>query len=240
MPLTAPTLSLVDNADGSGALATLAGGDAAATNTVYVQSQYETAFSSKGSRTGDGTVSLTLVPGFLYAAYCSSTKTTETAVSNLVCFFGVTNGVSAVHDTILTAVLANAQALTLAELPASQMYKLRDPTAINVTMPALLICPGPDERIELKTNLRDDIEYPVLVAIASRDAMASEANLARDLRWREQLINYFRQPRLSGYPDGFFHRIEPKVIFDPADPAYQIISSAFLLFVRGRIARGVT
>lgn len=73
-PPAAPTLTVADNGDGTGAVATVAG-DAGVTNRVYISPQIGTpgqlAFTLTGSRAGDGTIALALSDG-AYFAQCVS------------------------------------------------------------------------------------------------------------------------------------------------------------------------
>jgi hypothetical protein len=62
-PPATPTITAVDNGLGTGATVTITLGDASAVNTVYTASLSAMTWVSSGSRTGNGTVTLTLTPG---------------------------------------------------------------------------------------------------------------------------------------------------------------------------------
>ncbi|HEV3006159.1 MAG TPA: hypothetical protein VGX78_16945 [Pirellulales bacterium] len=76
-PPSKPTLTLTDKGDGTGATAAISGSDPGTTNTVYTASSPCVVGSvprtAAGSRTGDGTLSLALSPGW-YIAYCVSSS----------------------------------------------------------------------------------------------------------------------------------------------------------------------
>lgn len=65
------TITVADNADGTGGVATLSGSTGGATNNVYVSADSPISFSLAGTRSGDGTVALSLVAGD-YLAYVDS------------------------------------------------------------------------------------------------------------------------------------------------------------------------
>lgn len=63
--VTPCTLSVSDNADGTGGVATISGSQGG-TVTVYSLSQFGTTWTSRGTRTGDGTVTLALADGWYW------------------------------------------------------------------------------------------------------------------------------------------------------------------------------
>src|SRR5690349_3103919 len=80
-----PTLTLVDNADGTGAVATVAGGAVAAVNTLYVQPFSGVlgagSWTSQGSRTGDGAIAVSLTTSGHYFAQLKSATAGGTSAS---------------------------------------------------------------------------------------------------------------------------------------------------------------
>ena len=105
------TLAVADVADGATATATISSSSGGA-NIVYTQNVDGTlgsgTWTNSGSRTGDGTVTLTLSKGY-YWSYCTTGGTT---LSNLV-YFQVTSGLDAVIDRCYDAVKATLQLLNL-------------------------------------------------------------------------------------------------------------------------------
>jgi hypothetical protein len=78
-----PTLAASDNEDGSGATFTMSGEEAGTTNTLYVASMSDMAFSSKGSTWTGGEIDVALDTG-LYIAYIKSVKSGVWSYSNTV------------------------------------------------------------------------------------------------------------------------------------------------------------
>lgn len=65
-PPATPTITFADDGDGTGGTLTIADGDAGVTNTAFYQSPWGTSWTSGGSRSGNGTVALTLTAGRYY------------------------------------------------------------------------------------------------------------------------------------------------------------------------------
>ncbi len=84
-PLDTPTLTIEDNADGTGAVATIEDSTTGTTNTVWVVPVGDDEFENAGSRTGDGSVDLDLSRD-TYLAYVLSTDGTLVVLSNFVAF----------------------------------------------------------------------------------------------------------------------------------------------------------
>jgi hypothetical protein len=72
-PPPLPTLTVADNGDASGATATVSGSDPASDNEIRVAAGAGGAWSTAGSRTGDGEVPLSLAPGMWWVSVRSST-----------------------------------------------------------------------------------------------------------------------------------------------------------------------
>src|SRR6185369_3797179 len=106
-------LTITDNANGTGGLATIAGSDLGQTVTIY-GSRLDSAslsWSVVGSRTGDGTVSLALALGYwwFYAAGIVASLPVATAPQKAA----FTMATRSVLDRLLDAVVARVQTLTL-------------------------------------------------------------------------------------------------------------------------------
>src|SRR5262245_20526508 len=96
------SLTLSDLADGTGATATVAGADNA-TVTVYTMAAGASSWTSSGSRTGNGTLALSLSPNY-YFGYAQGTVSGSPAVSPVTGLVAVTSGTQAVADQVLDAV----------------------------------------------------------------------------------------------------------------------------------------
>lgn len=94
---TTPTLSVADNGNGT-ATATISTSSTGSSNSVYLANDVGDAWSLEGSRTGNGTVTLTLPPG-RYFAYVQSILNDQSANSVVVLFrIGVVSGASLTHS----------------------------------------------------------------------------------------------------------------------------------------------
>lgn len=234
------TLTVVDDADGDGATATIAGSVVGSTNTVSVQAADGETWTEIGERTGDGTLALALDPGY-YWAKCDSVSGGNTTVSNVV-RFGVTTAGQSVHERILDAVRAEIQGMVTAGLlpglRAEQVHRKMVPDDKAVMFPAVFITPEAAETFTVVTNLRDDIGYPAVVYLANRNAKEYTAGLPPFLLWRHRIIRRFRTQRLTAVREVFGCTIEPNVVIDPKLPWYDYVVSAFLLRFKAREYRG--
>lgn len=243
MPIVAPTLTVADNADDTGGVATLTGGDAAATNVVSVQSidgELGTdEWTEAGSRTGPGTVDISATSGF-YWVKCESTKATETVVSNLV-YQRFTTGDDAVLEQCLTAVKARIQGLSLDGIANASVKIHKVPDDSKVTRPAVVIGPAGAETNSLPagSNRRDDVGYPVFVGIVAADNQDQEANRARNFLWRERIRRAFHAQRLPGVPLVFTCGVETRDIVAPDWFASMRFVSAVVVRCFAREPRGI-
>ena len=114
--INTPVLAVADNGDGTGAVATITNATSGTTNTVMVGNWNHgigtVSFTSGGSRTGNGTVSLSLAVG-TYWAYVQSTATDAEEPSNFV-FFRVTDTVTAlpINERIGLEILDRLETVT--------------------------------------------------------------------------------------------------------------------------------
>jgi hypothetical protein len=248
MSTPAPSLAVTDNGDGTGAVATIADSDDAATNTVWIGTwggeSGTVEWSAEGSRTGDGTVDLDLEPGH-YWAYVASELSGAESVSELV-YFAVTDGVGSVHYRALLAAQARIQSLSLEGISSAHIIVRKLATdkdigsGLAVEYPAIVLAqlgienqpPGGG------TNLRDDVEYPVLIAILAADNRDLVANQGRYLKWREQINRAFRNQRLTGVPEVYTVRVQPGPIVSPSSFWQNIYHSSIVLRCVSRESRG--
>jgi hypothetical protein len=244
--ITAPTLAVADDADGTGGTATLTGGDSGATNTIYVQavngSLGTSSWTSKGSRTGAGTVSISAAVGF-YWVKCESSLDGETVVSNLV-YIAFTSGDDAVLEQCLEAVKARIQGLSLSGIVNSSVVIHKSPTDRNVTKPAVVIGPGGAETVEFgPTNSRDDVGYPIFVAILAADNQNQTSDRGTYLLWREKIRRAFHNQRLPGVSqDGvsdILCGVETRDIVAPDWFQAMVFVSAMVIRCRFREPRGI-
>lgn len=219
-----PTLSLADNGDGTGAVATVASSSSGSSNvvsTVPVDGDLGggTDWTAGGSRTGDGTVSLTLDPGY-YWARVVSTLNSQTAVS-IPIYFVVTSGDDALFKQCLDAVLARLQGMTFSGINSSNFFLRKLPWNRKVSAsegkPATFITPVPEKQSAREgTNNCDDIGYGVAIVVVSVSNEDLVNNLGRNTLWRQQINKAFRNQRLPGVVGNYRCEVEPGSVFNPS------------------------
>lgn len=235
-----PTLSLSDNGDGTGAMATIAGSSLGATNTVYTAPWLgglaAATWTSQGSRVGDGTLNLAVDVG-AYWAYVQSTLAGESAVSAVVGFHA-TSGNESVWERCLAAVAAKLQGLSLSGIAPSSIVVRKLPWNRNQIMPGLFVTPT-QETLSPATNLRDDVGYGVQLTLVRASNQELTESLSTELSWREQISRAFRESALAGVDEVFTVRIEPGPIVDPASFAAQYDVQTLVVRCMAREIRGV-
>jgi hypothetical protein len=255
MPLTTPTLAIADNAAvPTGCVATITGSDPASTNTVSWQAvtqaltQAPSGWTAGGSRTGDGTLNISL-PAGIYCFKCDSVLSAQSAVSNLIFLQGLTDGLAAVHERCLLAVEAGLRVLiTAGSIPLiSSVARVYDQVEMNLQgmdLPGIAVCTQlpagtAAEQFLAGTNLRDDVGYPVYVIFVDRASGEYVTPRPSYLKAREKIGRYFRQQHLaSSVAEVYIVRQEtgPILKYDRSD--YQLVGSVIVLRCVSREQRG--
>lgn len=193
MPLT---ITIADNLDGTGAVATVAGSTAGSTNvvTVWGHSGAVGGLTSQatGSRTSDGTVALSLSNG-AHFAICVSTLAGVSTVSSPVYFHSTTAGDSILWR-ILQVTYATLQGMTLSGYSASDVYVSKlpfDPKSPGANQKRITIHPT-REAIERKLNSHDDYTFPVMVAMIWPSNQDATTNQRIELNNRQLVENAFK------------------------------------------------
>ena len=150
--------------------------------------------------------------------------------------------------TILETVLEQVQALDLAGVPRANIVVCHS-AAVEIArlpaarMPAVVIAPFGAETIAAASNVHDDIEYPVLVAIVASLKIDAEEptdkqrlNLDQRLMWRETVRKAFSNQRLDS-SRGFTMSLQPLAIVDAAAFNRDLFVSGFVLKIRNREGR---
>ena len=207
------TLTIADNADGTGGVATISG-SSGGSNTVYSQAVNgelgTAAWTSRGSRTGDGTVAVTPGNGF----YWWKVVTGGSDTSNLV-YQNLTDGSTAIWNRLLAAVLARVQGLSLAGVANDSIISRDVPidrgiTPQGIALPAVVISPVKNEIADplQGTNQRDDVVYPVGITLfASGNA---NTRVSTDmLLWRQKIMKAFHNYRIAGVAEAISGFVEP-------------------------------
>ena len=211
--VAAPTLTIVDNADGTGAVATVAGATVGTTNTVYVSNWPLTTFTSGGSRTSDGEVALTLSNG-PHLAYISSALSGVTNVSNMV-HFRTTDTDEAVWKECLDATRDMIIGLSISGLDSDSVVVRKLPWNREPLSEGVFIHPV-TERYGKGTNVRDDIGYGVQVTMIKASNQNLTSNLNTVLTWRRTISSALRRGVSTfGVAEVYNLTIEPAAVYLP-------------------------
>ena len=238
-PPTAPTLAVSDNADGTGGVATISGGDAGSTHTVQSQTvdgELGTAtWTTRGSRAGNGTVNVAPGNGYYWWRVVAS-NANGTSLSNLV-YQPLTSGVQALYERILVAVQARIQTLSLTGIASGSILLRKVPwdrdigTAKTYAYPVVQVSPHGQETMvpTAGTNQKDDVGYAVLVSMMDIDNQRQTYQREQRLRWREAIARTFRHARLPGISEVFDCVVEPNVVVHAPNWLDQNLWTSFLV-----------
>lgn len=257
MAINTPTLSIADNADGTGGVATISGATAGTIQDVFAQKVDgelgTAAWEMVGTRTSDGTINVTPTAGLTgyYWWYCESTDETdsgsdsggtddETVISNLV-YQNLTDGADAVMERCLTGVQSRIQGLSLLDIPNANIIVQKKADEKKVSLPAILISTGGPETMvpTAGTNVRDDIGYPVFVGIVAADNQDQTKDRAKYLKWREQIARAFRNQHLPGVTEVYTMQIETRDIVAPSWFVNNLFVSSMVIRCISREVRGI-
>lgn len=221
-----PALSVVDNADGSGAVATISGSTPGTTNTVYVADWPGQAWAQGGQLTGDGTVALSSAVGPHWAAVLS--QSAAAAAVSLMVQFRVTDGTQAVFYRCLAAVRDTIAGLGLAGIGPADIMLWKVPWVSRLAQfPGIAVTPAPERVLPVEAQ-RDDVEYGVNVAMA-RKSNQDLTDSGAVLLWREQISRALRYRPLAGVPEVYIVRVEPGPVFwEPAFLAQHDVGSLLI------------
>lgn len=249
--INTPVLAVADAADGTGGTATVSNATGGTTNTLYV-GQWGggvggVSWVSEGSRSGNGTITMTLTPGYYWGKVRSSDGTS--AVDSDSVYFRITDAddeVSISYQYQL-AVQARIQSLALSGISNGNIAikKLPWHRAAD-TYPQIIITGYLPESIPrgAGTNLRNDVGYPVTVTILAADNQDLTTNHERNLRWRQRIIqacidNQINPSIGSGNTAQRICTVEPNTVVVPESFANNVFHSSFVLRFTARQARGI-
>ncbi len=241
----APTLSVVDNGDGTGGIATVSGSTGGSTNTLYAApysgvNGSSMAWSSVGSRTGDGAVTFGSTGAQFF--YVLSSLSGNSAVSSIV-FCGITGlATGSIHKACLDAYVTRIQGLGLSGILSSSVDSRWLPRVWEdidtLAFPRIMVSPVGTEQPKDVMSTRDDIELPVLVSIVDKQNQDYVANQDRNLLWREKIASAFRHQRLVGVQSILTTDVEYQPVVDPANFQKNLFYSSILFRPRSRQTRG--
>jgi hypothetical protein len=232
------TLTVVDNADGTGAVATIAG-SAGGNNTVYAQPITGTigsgTFAAVGTRVGDGTVPLALAKGYWFA-YCLTAPATLSGLA----YFAVTDGMDAVPDRVFQAAKAQLQLLALPF--TTRVYDFNEIEDPSVTYPCTLISTQDGRQSnEMALNGRDDWGWPVRVLIRDVVAKFDQDQRSKFRLWREKVTRAFVNQRMPGLVESVICRVEPGALLRrvPGGSIPNVVESELVIRAIAREVRGL-
>lgn len=239
----AVTLTIADDATiPTGAVATVSGAGSGSV-VLYIQKVNGTIIGSfnwsvGGTRTGNGTIDLTLNVGY-YFAYC----TVDAAEVSTLVYFNVTNGQDSVATRCREAIKATIQLLDPVLYPCSvNVYTRWHPSdQINYEFPCVIMSTEGQRETELPyTQGLDDVGRPTLTIIAdsAQTRFDPDSMPAYEL-WRQGIQRLFIRQRLSGVIECKWCEIEPANILNDADYKGMVVVSAFNIRVRTREPRGL-
>ena len=207
------SLTVTDNQDGTGAVATVQGSDAGESNVLYCAAWPGESWQAGGGRIGDGQVPLALPRGPWWAYVLSA----GTLISDLV-HFRVTDGTESIYRQCLDAVRDVIVGLALEGLEPSNIVIRKFAWNGEHVTPGIFCCPAAD-RPQYATNRRDDVDYPIQVVIVRAGNRQLTDHLNTTLLWREQIRLAFAAllrggPALPGVEEVYTTRIEPGAVHD--------------------------
>jgi len=203
MPLAIPTLTLTDDADGTGATATISGSTVGTTNAVFTSRWLggfvNAAFTSAGSRSDDGTLALNIHLGYHWA-YVSSTKAGEDGVVSAMGSVRATDGEDSDWKQCMDGIVAKIQTLSLAGLLPANVEGGKFPfDREGLDKPAVLVGYIREAGITLVYSATDQVPLDFQVAVLKPN---DQSNVIEDQypKWREQIRNLFSPTTDTGLP----------------------------------------
>lgn len=222
------TVTIADNADNTGATATISG-SSAGTVTVYTLlvsgPLSQNSWVSSGSRTGNGTVSLSLQTGFYFVYAKESTTLTDLVDVR------VTTGAESVVGRCVSAI---ATLLGQLDLPCTaNIYDILYSNQPNLTYPCIVLTyEDARQTDEMTTNGRDDIGHPIRILVKDIVQKYDSAKRETYRSWQERIRRCFISQRLPGVVE----IVRNKVEYGPVN----VIDSSFPQSVLEIVVRAVT
>lgn len=198
----APTITVTDNEDGTATVA-VSGSDAGTTNTAYFAPARGGDWTSGGSRTGDGDIAVT--PTYLDNSggifHWRLESSDGTVAHSNVLLNRVSKEALCVYERILQQAQTDIQAASLDGVSDDDVKLHTVPRQITgIKNRQVLVCPfGSPVMLGGRngTNVRDDIQYPVLVAFLD-PANRNDAYRSQWLKWLQDVSRSFRHQHLAG------------------------------------------
>jgi hypothetical protein len=234
-------LAITDAQDGTGGTATITG-SAGAANAVYYAPftgmPGNMTWTLAGTRTGDGTVPLTIGTGYFLF------HLTVNGALGPIANKAFTDAIDPVHFRCLIGARTRLNQLSMTGLDPTKLMVKWLPRAIDIDLtqlPYVCISP-PGFEIDVSTVLNeDDYLYPVIVAFFVKQNQDSVANLKLVLKWREQALRALANQRWPGITETMWAVPKPMNVLDPDSYVSRgILLSALGFGNRIRQTRGLT
>ena len=224
------TLAVTDNADGSGATATIAGSAGGTVNTILVKRPQDASYTTTAlNRTGDGTIAIpaaTLSFVDLWQVEVSNNNAGTVTVAGPA-LVNITQGYASAWFACLIAIQKGIVNLGLPSI-GGNVVRSDDPEYLarnTATLPAVLVAIPPDaERREPVTNQQTKWTFPILVIVLdNKQDVLQQVELRLYWRWAIQQA-FDRKPLGS---TAYRTTINPTA-YAPADPQnYERWQTAF-------------
>ncbi len=243
-------ITFADSQNATGGVLSITG-SAGSANVVFAQlvgtaGPNQAAFVQVGTRTGDGTVALTLDVGYYWIDVIANGVTLS---NRLYCL--VSDNAQSVRYRSLLAIQATLQGMTFAagpsgtpaQLQPAQVYLQFFFDTINKSYPCIVInIDGQREQQQGNENNTDDILTRVELALLDTGVsrQTGTERLPTYSLWRQQIARRFRQSRLF-VPESTYVTLEygPELINDDKKPGeFQGFASLLTIQCKSREIRG--
>jgi hypothetical protein len=242
-----PSLSITDNANGTGGVADISGAGVGNTVTLYSFSVSTGELGGTppvfvGQRVGDGTIPFSIPMGYYWFV---AIEDTVSLPSNFV-YQNISNGLTAPHYRCLLAVHARIAGLIMEGIAAQRVTWRKHPHFRGLAEPGVVVVPIIETMpTNAGTNARDDTGYGVLAVgfqkkVSDTDEDQYTENAARMLKWRDQMKKAMREWRLAGVPESIRTTVEPGGLFVPSEFSNQFDVEALAFRCTCRETRGLT
>jgi hypothetical protein len=237
-------LSLVDNADGTGLTATVAGANSTAEVNVYTAAWnggfLATAFALAGTRTGNGDVALPVSLGYHWVVAIATDEKHGSVEASVLLGARATDGTDPLHWQCLLGAQSLIQALSLEGL-AEENVQIQLLPWRDLPSPGVILTPLRDPRAP-NDNARDKISWHVqaaLIVAKSNQTKDNEDAIKRILDWRFRISNSFSEQSLTGVEDAYTCHVDCGPVVIPAGFEQNFNLSAFTLRFESQVVRGV-
>lgn len=241
MPIT---LTIADNGNGTGGVATIAGSPGGSSNELF-RAQFQGAegnliWQSAGTRVGDGTIAFSVTPRNYWLWYVKSTNGTVVDVSELVHKAITDSTYLSVRTRAINAIYDRLRTMSFDELTVDDVIVLVATDEPLQKWPCVFIVRDavPDTYVG-GNNIRDDVSYPFQVCFQDRTDARSQTNVAKWDLWREKAERAFRNQRLPGVTENWSCILEPTMVLQEIPKVYQHVVSSFTVRVVSREVRGI-